>query len=182
MHDATQIDVRPLLAKGIDPLQTVLERAAALPADAVLRLEAPFDPQPLRRVLAGKGFSSEARRQGDGHWQVIFRRDGLGRLDGDAPPPRESCPGTGEAERDCEGNYYLDLRGQTPPQPLLAILRLCSGLDGTAVVVARLDRDPIYLYPELAEIGWTADTIAEIGADAAPGEVVLRLCRREEPR
>jgi len=178
MHDAIQIDVRPLLAKGIDPLQTVLESAAAVPADGVLRLAAPFDPQPLRRILAGKGFSSLARRQGDGHWQITFRRDGAGVLDGDQSPPQESCPGTGQTEIDGEGNHYLDLRGQTPPQPLLAVLRLCSGLDETAVVVIRLDRDPIYLYPELAEIGWTAEAVP----GAASGEVLLRLRRREGRR
>ena len=41
-------------------------------------------------------------------------------------------------------------------------------------MVVHLDRDPVYLYPELAEIGWTA----EAEADTAPGEVVLRLRRQ----
>jgi hypothetical protein len=34
------------------------------------------------------------------------------------------------------------------------------------------ERDPTFLYPELAEIGWSATTI-----DGEPGEVRLRLAR-----
>ena len=41
-----------------------------------------------------------------------------------------------------------------------------------AAVVAHLDRDPLMLYPELAERGWAAQRVP-----APPGEVRLRLTR-----
>ncbi|HIJ62058.1 MAG TPA: DUF2249 domain-containing protein [Rhodospirillaceae bacterium] len=175
MTDAIAIDVRPLLAQGTDPLQTVLERTASLAAGGVLVLDAPFDPLPLRRLLAGKGFSSEARRLGDGHWQVTCRRDGKGQLAGDPPPAGEACPGPGDldgpVERRADG-LHIDLRGMAPPKPLVAVLRLLSSLEGDAGVVARFDRDPVYLYPELAEIGWTVEQRTD-----EPSSVTLRLCR-----
>ena len=154
------IDLRPLLAEGTDPLQTVLERIASLPADGVLVLDAPFDPLPLRRLLAGKGWSSEARRLADGHWQVTCRRDGKGRMAGDPPPPGEACPGPGDLDvalQQRADGLHIDLRGLAPPRPLLAVLRLLNGLEDGGPVVAQFDRDPVYLYPELAEIGWTAE-------------------------
>jgi Uncharacterized conserved protein (DUF2249) len=74
--------------------------------------------------------------------------------------------------RDADGEH-IDVRGLAPPQPLVAILRLVheQGDSGGAVVVHH-DRDPVLLYPELAELGWSAQRI-----EGAPGEVRLRLTR-----
>lgn len=70
-----------------------------------------------------------------------------------------------------DGCWQLDLRGLAPPQPMVRILRHIEqhGGDGRALVV-RMDRDPVMLYPELAERGWEAAII-----DGDPGEVRLRL-------
>ena len=52
--------------------------------------------------------------------------------------------------RDAEGEH-IDVRGLPPPEPLVAILRLvATAADGTPVIVHH-DRDPLLLYPELAE-------------------------------
>jgi hypothetical protein len=75
--------------------------------------------------------------------------------------------------RDAQGEH-IDVRGLPPPQPLVAILRLIHecGERGDAAVIAHLERDPRALYPELAEIGWTAVPLA-----SDSGAVVLRLER-----
>ena len=67
---------------------------------------------------------------------------------------------------------HIDVRGLSPPQPLVAIVRLIESVDKARVVVAHLDRDPVMLYPELAERGWAAQRVP-----APPGEVRLRLTR-----
>lgn len=74
--------------------------------------------------------------------------------------------------RDADGEH-IDVRGLEPPQPLVAILRLVreQGEHGVAVIVHH-DRDPVMLYPELAELDWRSERI-----DGAPGEVRLRLMR-----
>ena len=68
---------------------------------------------------------------------------------------------------------HIDVRGLPPPEPLVAILRLVHEQDraGGAVIVHH-DRDPLLLYPELAELGWCAERIEGI-----PGEVRLHLSR-----
>jgi Uncharacterized conserved protein (DUF2249) len=86
-----------------------------------------------------------------------------------------SASSTGQPRRwrDAQGEH-IDVRGLPPPQPLVAILRLiheCAEHSGAAVI-AHLERDPRALYPELAEIGWTA---VPLPSDA--GGVVLRLQR-----
>lgn len=70
------------------------------------------------------------------------------------------------------GESHIDVRGLAPPDPLVAILRLLRALGDEHCVIAHLDRDPVMLYPELAQIGWEAEPI-----EGEPGEVRLRLRR-----
>ena len=65
---------------------------------------------------------------------------------------------------------HIDVRGLPPPQPLVAILRLVQSLRDAAPVIAHLDRDPVMLYPELAQLGWQADPLS-----GEAGEVRLLL-------
>ena len=67
---------------------------------------------------------------------------------------------------------HIDVRGLMPPQPLVSILRLLASVDHGTAVVAHLDRDPVMLYPELAQIGWRAEIVP-----GDPGEFRLRLGR-----
>jgi hypothetical protein len=76
--------------------------------------------------------------------------------------------------RDADGEH-IDVRGLAPPQPLVAIVRLLEAIEaaGTPLaVIAHLDRDPLMLYPELAQRGWAAQP-----SPPAPGGVRLRLVR-----
>lgn len=72
---------------------------------------------------------------------------------------------------DADG-LHLDVRGLAPPAPMVAILSLVDAGEAGFGFVAHLDRDPVFLYPELAERGWGATPVA---GDA--GEVRLRLER-----
>jgi hypothetical protein len=68
--------------------------------------------------------------------------------------------------------WHIDVRGSTPPQPLVEILRLLESLTDDAPVTVHNDRDPVMLYPELARIGWQAERIA------APADEFRLLLRR----
>lgn len=67
---------------------------------------------------------------------------------------------------------HIDVRGLPPPEPLVAILELVASIREATAVIVHHERDPQLLYPELAEIGWTAERI-----DAPAGEVRLKLER-----
>ena len=90
-------------------------------------------------------------------------------VDGALPVTRRCAPlqwNDGEAA-------HIDVRGLPPPQPLVAILRLVHSLaDGRTPVVVHHDRDPVMLYPELAEAGWSAERMT-----CPAGEVRLLLRR-----
>lgn len=86
----------------------------------------------------------------------------------DGAPP--ATPRTQPMQWTEGGTTHVDVRGLAPPQPLVAIVRLVrSALPGTTIVVHH-DRDPVLLYPELAEHGWEAQRIP-----GDPGEVRLLL-------
>jgi hypothetical protein len=67
---------------------------------------------------------------------------------------------------------HVDVRGLPPPQPMTTILALVASIRDATPVVVHHEREPHYLYPELAELGWRATKL-----DAPAGEVRLRLTR-----
>ena len=71
-----------------------------------------------------------------------------------------------------EDGIHIDVRGLSAPGPLVAILTLVQSVHDATPVIMHHVRDPVMLYPELAELGWTAERI-----DAPPGEVRLKLER-----
>ncbi len=70
-----RLDVRQLLASGIEPLPEIRKRVSALGPDQGITIIAPFLPSPLIELLQGEGFLSRVERQPDGGWAVHFSRD-----------------------------------------------------------------------------------------------------------
>ena len=160
-----RIDVRPMLAAGQAPFAAVMQAADGVAAGGVLLIEAPFDPQPLRRVLAGKGFSTYGERAGPGHWRIWCRR---------GEPERERFsriegPGGGVIWQ--SGSVvHIDVRALEAPKPLVAILALIDSGAHEGHIVVHHRREPFYLYPELEERGWSYSRLP-----APSGEVLLEL-------
>ncbi|MCP5036190.1 MAG: DUF2249 domain-containing protein [Rhodobacteraceae bacterium] len=75
----------------------------------------------------------------------------------------------GKSWRDGEG-LHVDTRGLSPPDPMVAILWHLEQPGEQGPVIAYLERNPIYLLPELAERGWKWDI-----TDNTPGAVRLIL-------
>lgn len=71
-----------------------------------------------------------------------------------------------------DGVAQLDVRGLEPPRPMVAVVELIERLGTGDTVVVRFDRDPIHLYPELVERGWTWSRVP-----STPDQVRLRLTR-----
>ena len=150
--DCAAMDVRPILAGGTDPYAAIMEAAAGIVFGGFLVIDAPFNPSPLRRVLAGRGFSSYGRKLSEGHWRVFFRMDGG--ADWERGAEVELLPEGAMTWAEDDG-LHIDVRKLAPPNPLRAIIRLIEGLgDDQRLVVVHHDREPQLLAPELAERGW----------------------------
>ena len=151
---AAILDVRPLLAEGRDPFAAVVQASAAVEPGGFLILDAPFDPAPLRRVLAGKGFMSVGRPVEAGHWRICFRREGCAPDEAVLDLPALRKPG--ETWREGQ-TLHIEVRGMTPPGPMTAVIRLIESGEAEEIV-SHHDRDPMLLYPELEERGWECVT------------------------
>ena len=69
------LDVRPILAKGVEPFSRIRESIDALAPDEGLSVIAPFLPSPLIEKLGSEGFESRVERRVGGGWMVHFWRD-----------------------------------------------------------------------------------------------------------
>jgi hypothetical protein len=73
---------------------------------------------------------------------------------------------------------HIDVRGLDPPEPMVAILGLIDRGEVDAVLIATLDREPIFLYPELDDRGWTHEVVeGSCGAHDCADGVHLRMVR-----
>ena len=50
---------------------------------------------------------------------------------------------------------HIDVRGLEPPEPMVEILRLIDHAAVDCTIIAHLDREPLFLYPELDDRGWS---------------------------
>jgi len=55
---------------------------------------------------------------------------------------------------------HINLRGLEPPEPLVTILQMIDRGEVDNVLIAHFDHEPIFLYPELDDRGWSHEIIA----------------------
>jgi len=70
-----RLDVRKMLARGIEPFPVIRKNLDALEPGEGLTVVAPFLPSPLIEKLGGEGFSSRVEPQPDGSWVTYFWRE-----------------------------------------------------------------------------------------------------------
>ena len=69
------LDVRSILARGVEPFSKIRQTIDALGPDEGLSVIAPFLPSPLIEKLGSEGFESRVERQVGGGWTVHFWRE-----------------------------------------------------------------------------------------------------------
>ncbi len=73
---------------------------------------------------------------------------------------------------------HIDVRGLAPPQPMIKILNLIDSKASGPIVIAHLDREPVFLYPELDDRGWSHEILPSTCGDAdCMHDVQVRLVR-----
>lgn len=119
------LDVRPILAGGVDPLEAILAALDTLPPGGVLSIVAPFRPAPLLALLGRRGHTAAVEALEGGAFLVLA-------VVGGAPP-------------------IVDLRDLEPPGPLEHVLAATASLGPGRVHLARTPRAPRLLVPRLRE-------------------------------
>lgn len=161
------LDVRPLLARGDEPFGAIMEAADALLPGQALCLLAPFRPVPLFGVMVNRGFTVVDRHLPAGDWEVTFTPSA------DAAAAAHLAPGSSAGAAFWpDPAEVLDLTGLMPPEPMQCILEVLERMAPGSVLFAVLDREPMFLFPELAMRGheWAGNA----GADGASYRMMIR--------
>jgi len=69
-----------------------------------------------------------------------------------------------------DGLTRIDTTGMEPPGPFVSIMGWIEANPSATEVIVRLERNPVYLFPELVEINWDWTYL-----DETPGQVELHL-------
>lgn len=73
---------------------------------------------------------------------------------------------------------HIDVRGLAPPGPMIEILKMLDSHENGQIIVAHLDREPVFLYPELDDRGWSHEILPSDCGDAdCTHDIQLRLVR-----
>src|SRR5262249_25759031 len=142
-----ELDVRDDLRSGREPLAKIMAAAKALGKEDVLVLRAPFEPIPLYKVLATRGFAHWTEHRGADDWSVFFYRDASV-----APTPPSASRGANGRRT------VLDVRGLEPPEPMVRVLEELDRLGPGVELEVRHDRRPMFLYPQLDARGFVHET------------------------
>jgi hypothetical protein len=72
------------------------------------------------------------------------------------------CSGPGSDSRvwQTPDGTHVDLRGLEPPEPMVTVLQMLDRGEVGDVLIAHFDREPVFLYPELDDRGWTHEVVA----------------------
>jgi hypothetical protein len=84
-------------------------------------------------------------------------------------------PGAERLWRTAE-DVHLDLRGLAPPEPLATLLRTLESGEVGGTLIGHFDAEPISLYAELEERGWSHEPVESHCGDCEGG-FMLRMVR-----
>ncbi|MGI9481516.1 MAG: DUF2249 domain-containing protein [Hyphomicrobiales bacterium] len=73
-----------------------------------------------------------------------------------------------------DDGLHIDVRGLPPPEPMVVILKLLEKSGADAQIIAHLDREPVYLFPELEDRGFRYELVS-----GGPEEFIIAITRQE---
>lgn len=150
-----ELDVRSVLASGGSPLPMILAKVNELAPGECLRLLVPFEPTPLYRMLAERGWA-----------HIIEPREA-----------EEVAVTFYQRSSEEEPEEILDLRELTPPEPMSRILQRLAGLPPGARLGAWTRFRPVHLLDILEERSWQGSS-----REAPEGYWETMITRGEDPK
>jgi len=146
-----ELDVRPILAGGVDPFKTIMEKLEELENSQSLLIINTFEPIPLLNIIKEKGYTYNTERPEEGvvHRTIKLDKEHTPVDDSTVKPSGDNMDFNAVSLR-FEGKMVeVDVRDLEMPLPMVTILEEIEKIDeGTALYVHH-KRLPQYLLPEL---------------------------------
>jgi len=148
-----ELDVRPLIASGKDPLSIIIEKVKTIKAGQVLKIINTFEPIPLMRLLEKQDFIVYADVINDDLAETYFYKQGKD----DAvniilDKSNIATDGWDVMFQSFTGKLQtIDVRQMEMPLPMITILDALKNLPADEALFVYHKRIPVFLLPELAE-------------------------------
>lgn len=151
-----ELDVRPILEKGEDPLTMIMQKLSKLNSDESLAVINTFIPSPLIGVLGRKGYAHKIEKLGENHIVTTFYHVGKVNTEPIKEKMEESSVTSFMKKLSEFKTRYseLDLRHLEMPLPMTTILENLLYLPKDHILYVHHKRFPIYLVPELKDRGY----------------------------
>jgi len=167
------LDVREDLRAGREPFARIMAAVDALSPDGVLVLRAPFEPVPLYRVLARRGFAHWTESSDAEDWRVWFYRESAEAHSAPALASRATAVDSAGTDAPAgDSTVRLDVRGLEPPLPMVRVLEAVEALGPGQRLEVLHHRRPVFLYPQLEERG-----CRHVTDESEPGLVRIAIWR-----
>ncbi len=149
-----ELDVRPVIASGKDPLNLIMEKLKSLQPGQVLKIVNSFAPTPLILLLEKKGFQSYVEVMGSDCIETYFykaRRENPLQKEIEEPVKNDWAQ---VLQRFTGRIQEMEVRHLEMPQPMLAILEALDRLPADSALYVYHKRIPVFLLPELVQKGF----------------------------
>jgi uncharacterized protein (DUF2249 family) len=149
-----EMDVRPLLQQGTDPLAAIMKQLSALKPDEALSIINTFIPTPLIHVLDRKGYTHHINKINDEHYVTTFYP---GKIKNEKPEKAMALDPAVFMNKLAEYKTRykeLDVRHLEMPLPMTSILESLFHLPKDHVLYVHHKKFPVFLLPELEERGY----------------------------
>lgn len=168
----TELDVRPVIAAGKDPLGLIIQKVKVIKPGQTLKIINTFYPEPLILLLEKQGFDSFVDIIDDNLVDTYFYKKET------SPVPFTQSQTEVAGDWDDILSWYrdklqvIDVRGMSMPMPMMTILDALEKLPSDTALYVHHKRIPVYLLPELTErkFGFRCREISE-------GEVHILIFR-----
>jgi uncharacterized protein (DUF2249 family) len=146
----TELDVRPVIESGKDPLLLIREKLKQLQPNGILKLVNTFEPVPLILLMEKQGYETFVETTGDNIVNTYFHA--RGELRPDTEVKASAKWGWDELqERFSNHLITIDVRSLEMPLPMLTILEKLEHITTKNALFVYHKRIPVFLLPELEE-------------------------------
>jgi len=145
------LDVRPVIEGGKDPLNVILQKVKGLDAGYALKIINSFEPTPLMHLLGKQGFASYSSFISNEVVHTYFFKTTDKPLIVAAEQPAGEGGWDEIADRFKGRLEWVDVRELEMPLPMHSILDALDKLPADKALFVYHKRIPVFLLPELAE-------------------------------
>ena len=145
------LDVRPVIESGKDPLSIILQNIKQLKTGQVFKIINTFEPTPLMHLLGKQGFESYSDEVGPGLIYTYFYKANSETVSIQSKAEANSNDWEKILDRFKDQLVTVDVRQLEMPLPMHTIIDALNNLPAGKALYVYHKRIPVFLLPELEE-------------------------------